>query len=105
MKWLIETGGIEAVRLEAKGFGPDHPLADNATPGSAVPQYRAEDPARQATAGAARCTAIAAVKLPTSRSAETLQRQRHDSNPWFHLERRLNNVRYLLPSAAQLRLD
>ncbi len=32
MKWLIERGGITADRLQAQGFGPDRPIADNGTP-------------------------------------------------------------------------
>ena len=32
MKWLIETGGVAAGRLQAKGFGPDHPIASNNLP-------------------------------------------------------------------------
>ena len=30
MKWLVEHG-IDQGRLEAQGFGPDHPIADNKT--------------------------------------------------------------------------
>jgi outer membrane protein OmpA-like peptidoglycan-associated protein len=29
--WLVEKGGIAAARLEAKGFGPAKPIADNGT--------------------------------------------------------------------------
>jgi outer membrane protein OmpA-like peptidoglycan-associated protein len=32
MKWLIERGGITADRLQAQGYGPDRPIADNASP-------------------------------------------------------------------------
>jgi len=30
--WLIRKGGVEASRLQAKGFGSAHPIATNATP-------------------------------------------------------------------------
>lgn len=30
--WLITNGGIAVDRLESQGFGPDKPIADNATP-------------------------------------------------------------------------
>ena len=31
-KWLTTTGGIEADRLSAQGYGPDRPIADNKNP-------------------------------------------------------------------------
>jgi OOP family OmpA-OmpF porin len=30
-RWLVERGGIDAARLEAQGYGPSRPVADNAT--------------------------------------------------------------------------
>jgi OmpA-OmpF porin, OOP family len=30
-RWLVERGGIDAGRLEAKGYGPSKPIADNVT--------------------------------------------------------------------------
>ena len=32
LTWLITNGGIAVDRLESQGFGPDKPIADNATP-------------------------------------------------------------------------
>jgi outer membrane protein OmpA-like peptidoglycan-associated protein len=30
-RWLVERGGIDPARLEARGYGPGQPVADNAT--------------------------------------------------------------------------
>lgn len=32
MNWLIESGGVSPSRLQAKGFGPDRPIANNNVP-------------------------------------------------------------------------
>jgi outer membrane protein OmpA-like peptidoglycan-associated protein len=32
MKWLVTFGQIDSGRLSAHGYGPDQPIADNATP-------------------------------------------------------------------------
>jgi outer membrane protein OmpA-like peptidoglycan-associated protein len=29
--WLVQKGGVAAGRIEAKGYGPRKPIADNAT--------------------------------------------------------------------------
>lgn len=42
MKWLTTKGGVEASRLEAKGFGPTRPVADNKTAAGRAKNRRVE---------------------------------------------------------------
>jgi outer membrane protein OmpA-like peptidoglycan-associated protein len=41
VRWLV-AHGIAAERLEARGFGPDRPVADNATAGGRAANRRVE---------------------------------------------------------------
>jgi outer membrane protein OmpA-like peptidoglycan-associated protein len=41
-RWLVEQGGVESSRLEAKGFGSTRPLVPNITPANRARNRRSQ---------------------------------------------------------------
>jgi len=41
-QWLVEKGGVDAARLEAEGYGPARPIAENETEASRAKNRRVE---------------------------------------------------------------